>query len=357
MSRDRDDIALLRGLVERYSPSTQEGEAVSFLVEAMERRGLRAHVDEAGNAVGETGRGEPHIALVGHIDTVPGIVPIREESGRLFGRGTVDAKGPLAAFAAAAGRFAEDAERFGEDAVGRITVVGAVEEECPTSKGARHLVDRMRPDCVFIGEPSGWDSVTIGYKGHVGFDYRLEQPNAHHAGDHRRAAERAIDLYNAMQARVAGQATESEFESPRLELRRFNTTDEGLTEGVEAYFSVRVPPGYDLDGLVGFVMEQAGPAEIVCDQHLPGVVASKNTPLIRALLRGIRQEGGRPTFKKKTGTSDMCILGPAWNCPIAAYGPGDSRLDHTPDEHIVLDEYLRSIEVLTAALKQLTSAA
>lgn len=349
MSRDRDDIALLRGLVERYSPSTKEGEAVSFLVESMERRGIRAHVDEAGNAVGEVGRGEPHIALVGHIDTVTGIVPLREESGRFYGRGTVDAKGPLAAFAAAATRFAR-LDR------GRITVVGAVEEECPTSKGARHLVDRMRPDFVFIGEPSGWDSVTIGYKGHVGFDYRLEQPNAHHAGNHRRAGERAIDLYNALQTRVAGQATKSEFESPRLELRRFSTCDRGLTEGVEAYFSVRVPPGYDLDGLIGFVTAQAGPAEIVCDQRLEGVVASKNTPLIRALLRGIRAEGGRPTFKKKTGTSDMCIVGPAWQCPIAAYGPGDSSLDHTPDEHIVLDEYLRSVEVLAAALGHLSSA-
>lgn len=348
MNTDRDDTALLRGLVERYSPSTQEGEAVSFLVEAMDRRGIRAHLDEAGNAVGETGSGEPHIALVGHIDTVTGIVPIREESGRLYGRGTVDAKGPLAAFAAALSRFTRPDR-------GRITVVGAVEEECPTSKGARHLVDRMRPDYVFIGEPSGWDSVTIGYKGHIDFDYRLEQPNAHHAGDHRRAGERAIELYNALQHRLAGQVTNSEFESPRLELRRFQTFDRGLTEGAEAYFSVRVPPGYDMDGLNGFVMDQAGPAEIECDQRLEGVVASKNTPLIRALLRGIRQEGGQPTFKKKTGTSDMCIVGPAWNCPIAAYGPGDSSLDHTPDEHIVLDEYLRSIEVLTAALKQLTA--
>lgn len=349
MSTGRDDIALLRGLVERYSPSTQETQAVAYLVETMERRGLRASVDEAGNAVGETGHGEPHIALVGHIDTVTGIVPIREEAGRLYGRGTVDAKGPLAAFAAAATRLAETAG-------GRITVVGAVEEECPTSKGARHLVDRMRPDYVFIGEPSGWDSVTIGYKGHVGFNYRLEQPNAHHAGNHRRAGEWAIDLYNALQARVGAQATGSEFESPRLELRKFSTFDRGLTEGVEAYFSVRVPPGYDIDGLNGFVMDQADPAKIECDQWLEGVVAAKNTALIRALLRGIRQEGGRPTFKKKTGTSDMCIVGPAWSCPIAAYGPGDSSLDHTPDEHIVLDEYLRSVEVLTTALKQLTTA-
>ena len=71
------------------------------------------------------------------------------------------------------------------------------------------------------------------------------------------------------------------------------------------------------------------------------------------MLLGIRQEGGRPTFKKKTGTSDMCLVGPAWKCPIAAYGPGDSNLDHTPGEHIVLAEYLKSIDVLTVVLKNL----
>jgi len=43
-------------------------------------------------------------------------------------------------------------------------------------------------------------------------------------------------------------------------------------------------------------------------------------------------------------------VGPAWNCPIAAYGPGDSALDHTPDERIEIDEYLRSIRVLTTAI-------
>ena len=49
----------------------------------------------------------------------------------------------------------------------------------------------------------------------------------------------------------------------------------------------------------------------------------------------------------------MNIVGPVWNCPIFAYGPGDSALDHTPDEHIDLDEYLRAIRVLTQALSRL----
>ncbi len=342
----QEDIDLLRGMVERYSPSKEEAEVSVFLVEAMKQRGFHAYRDEVGNAVGEVGDGDRHIVLLGHIDTVPGIVPVREENGILYGRGTVDAKGSFATFVSAVSRLTEAKGT-------RITVVGAVEEECPTSRGAWHLVDKMRPDCVFIGEPSGWNSITIGYKGIVGFDYRMEQPNAHFAGNNIRSAEKAIRLYNDISDYVATQAAEREFDTPRLELRRFNTSDDGLMDGTTAYFAVRIPPAYDIDALINFVQDHANGAEIASDQRLEGVVTEKNTPIIRSLLKGIRQVGGKPTFKKKTGTSDMCVVGPAWACPIVAYGPGDSNLDHTPDEHIVLDDYIRAIDVLTYALKQL----
>ena len=75
--------------------------------------------------------------------------------------------------------------------------------------------------------------------------------------------------------------------------------------------------------------------------------------MARPLLPGIRQEGGRPGYLPKTGTSDMNVVGPAWRCPILAYGPGDSSLDHTPGEHIEIVEYLRAIRVLEAALGKL----
>jgi LysW-gamma-L-lysine carboxypeptidase len=55
----------------------------------------------------------------------------------------------------------------------------------------------------------------------------------------------------------------------------------------------------------------------------------------------------------KTGTSDMNVVGPAWGRPICAYGPGDSALDHTPDERISLSEYWRSVEILKSALTAL----
>jgi LysW-gamma-L-lysine carboxypeptidase len=51
----------------------------------------------------------------------------------------------------------------------------------------------------------------------------------------------------------------------------------------------------------------------------------------------------------------MNVVGPAWGCPILAYGPGDSALDHTPREHISLAEYGRAIAVLKDALARLAS--
>jgi LysW-gamma-L-lysine carboxypeptidase len=44
------------------------------------------------------------------------------------------------------------------------------------------------------------------------------------------------------------------------------------------------------------------------------------------------------------------VVGPAWRCPIVAYGPGDSSLDHTPQEHVLLVDYWRAVLVLEATL-------
>jgi LysW-gamma-L-lysine carboxypeptidase len=77
------------------------------------------------------------------------------------------------------------------------------------------------------------------------------------------------------------------------------------------------------------------------------------SPVVRAFTTAIRAQGGTPRLKVKTGTSDMNVVGPVWRCPIIAYGPGDSRLDHTPDEHLSIQEYLQSINVLSAGIEQL----
>jgi LysW-gamma-L-lysine carboxypeptidase len=92
--------------------------------------------------------------------------------------------------------------------------------------------------------------------------------------------------------------------------------------------------------------------------HEPAWRGERNNALVRSFLGAIREISPetRPSFVVKSGTSDMNVVGPAWRCPILAYGPGDSTLDHTPNEHIALDDYWQAVLVLEAALRNLVAS-
>ena len=66
-------VELLLDALRIYSPTAQESALASFLAEKMERLGYSGvHIDKAGNAIGEIGRGRDRLLLCGHMDTVPG---------------------------------------------------------------------------------------------------------------------------------------------------------------------------------------------------------------------------------------------------------------------------------------------
>jgi LysW-gamma-L-lysine carboxypeptidase len=348
-----DEITFLEELVAIPSPSGEEAAVGEYLVEQMTNLGFRAHRDEVGNAVGIVGNpdAEREIVLLGHMDTVPGLIPVRKRGNQLYGRGTVDAKGPLATFVLAAARAAPHLH----DA--QLVVIGAVEEEAH-GRGARHLASTMpAPYCAIIGEPSNWEGITLGYKGMINVDYRRVQPGGHSAGEIPGPAEKAVVFWNRLMtfAEEYNGAQSGRFNTLDPALRDFRTFSDGLDDGVEMNIVVRIPPGIDAADLEEKMLVWCNGAKLSFPGRDLPFRSEKNIPPVRALLRAIRAEGGRPRFKLKTGTSDMNVVGPAWNCPIVAYGPGDSSLDHTPDEHIDVREFRRGINVLAQALETLVS--
>lgn len=356
-----DATRLLEDLLSIYSPSRREAEAVAFLVDTMQRLGFEAYRDAAGNAVGVLGTGPKTCVLLGHVDTVPGFIPVRREGDRLYGRGAVDAKGPLAAFVVAAracaacpGRQARERnERMGARPGQRIVVIGAVEEEATTSKGARYALTQWQPDWCIVGEPSGWDRVTLGYKGRLLVHYKLERPVAHTAGPQPSACEEAVLFWQRLVEHAAAfnVGKPGTFEQLTPSLRQVNSHNDGFVERVNLTVALRLPPGVRVEELRSAVLALAGDGEVAFTGEEQPFRAEKNTDLVRAFLSAIRAEGGQPAFSLKTGTSDMNVVGPAWGCPIVAYGPGDSALDHTPHEHIDVNEYLRAIAVLQRVLE------
>jgi LysW-gamma-L-lysine carboxypeptidase len=336
-------VKLLRKMVEIYSPSGQERELAMFLKDEMGSLGFNVHIDEVGNIVGKVGRGEHEVLLVGHLDTVAGEIAVGVKEGKLYGRGSVDAKGSLAAFIEAAAEFRSSLAL-------RIYVIGVVEEET-TSKGAKYLLDKFKPNYVIVGEPSGWDAITIGYKGSIHIAYSLRKPLRHRAHQEGTTAEEAVKFYNALEDEYD---TGKGFESVAVNLLSINTANDGLRESAEMELELRTPPGFDFVGFKQSILKLKGSAEVELYEEAKAIKVGKRNELVRGFLRAIRALGGEPTFKVKTGSSDMNILGRGWDVPIVAYGPGDSSLDHTPDEHIEIEEYKKAIKVLSCLLKDLS---
>jgi LysW-gamma-L-lysine carboxypeptidase len=391
-------VALLHGLVAIQSLSTQESEATAWLAAQMAAAGYdRAYVDAAGNAVGEMGPADARqvVVCLGHIDTVPGDIPVRVEQSEagpvLYGRGSVDAKGPLATATAAVARLGS---AWAHEHNLRLLVVGAVEEEAASSKGARYIRDRFdgeqepAPTACVIGEPSGWSRVTLGYKGRLLVELDASQPMAHTAGPDLGVATVAVDFWNWLLAYAARRnaGRDKTFDQFSPSLRQLQTsTDAQMYDHVLAQAGIRLPldfnPDIFIDALATWAEERASvevgttprplihseaPGEFVVAGSLTAIHlrlrsyelafrSDRNNALVRSFLGAVRtvEPDAKPGFLVKSGTSDMNVVGPAWQCPILAYGPGDSSLDHTPHEHLPLDEYWRAVLVLEEALRGL----
>jgi len=232
-------------------------------------------------------------------------------------------------------------------------VVGATEEEAASSKGARHIGRTRAPACCVIGEPSATRAVTLGYKGRLVFAYQAEAGASHSATPDENVIETAVAFWNRVRRWAeAENAGKKMFDALDPVLREIHSGSDGLTESLQLRASIRIPLGQTPE-IVQTRIEALAPTGArlrFWGGDLP-YRAEKNTPLVRAFLAAIRAEGLEPAFKVKSGTSDMNVVGPAWNCPIVAYGPGDSSLDHTPNEHLDLTEYRQAIAILTRVLR------
>lgn len=180
---DRAAVDLLRTLVRAPSPSGRERPAVQAFAAALADLGYDVAIDGVGNAVGTLRRGDgPTLVMNGHLDTVPTgdadawpADPLGGEvvDGHLWGRGSVDMKGALAAMAVA-GRQAADA-----GFAGTLVVAGVVQEEVG-GLGARWFAERNAADLVLLGEPSD-RTLKLGHRGRIELSVALPGRIAHAA--------------------------------------------------------------------------------------------------------------------------------------------------------------------------------
>ncbi|WP_144925549.1 [LysW]-lysine hydrolase [Halorubrum salsamenti] len=337
---------LLYDMVSIPSPSGEEEQAAKRLVDFFEANGREAWIDEVGNVRAPA---SDAVLLTSHVDTVPGDIPVEVkpadeddavgEPGEpvLWGRGTVDATGPLVAMAVAAVKTG-------------VSFVGVAGEET-NSRGARFLVeDRDAPESVVNGEPSGWDGVTLGYRGFLAGTYVNTSESGHTSRPEPNAIQHAIDWWHGVEETF--EPTDDDTPVFEQVTTKPVSVDGGLSDdglAVEATMDVqlRVPPNRTVDEIHELAETELSTGSVHWKEPIPPVMESPRTELARAFRVAIRGAGGDVRLLRKTGTSDMNLFAAAWDCPMITYGPGNSDLDHAPDERLPLSELDRATAVLS----------
>lgn len=342
-----DDVDLLIRLLSISSPSGKEEEAVDFFCEAAETLGYHTSVDAAGNGIAETGQRRPKFMFLGHIDTADGFLKPMKRDGRIFGRGAVDAKGPLATALWGLANLPDDVK-------GSACVVAAVGEESD-SRGARSLLKSRPPDFMIAGEPSGWDCVVTAYKGRLRLRASLTTPLQHPSSPHPDALSEMVRFASDARRACEGLLNNSVYESAACRVADIRRRESSESLTAEATLDIRFPASTSDRKLIEVIESVRGDVHVSLEDFVPPVQVEKDNIVCRALLSAIRAEGGVPKFKKKAGTSDMNLAAARWSIPMSSYGPGDPKLGHSAQEFLDAEEYRLSQRVLRFAATKLLS--
>jgi acetylornithine deacetylase len=173
-----DVLKLTRELIDIPSVTGEEFHAGTSLAELLNRRGYQVELQEVetdrANIIATTGD-QPKIVLSTHMDTVPPFIGAGEDEEFIYGRGSCDAKGIVAAQIAAA-------EKLRADGVTEIGLLFTVDEEV-NSVGARALNEHpLAASCRYLinGEPTD-NRLAIGTKGSLQVQLKTVGRAAHSA--------------------------------------------------------------------------------------------------------------------------------------------------------------------------------
>jgi [amino group carrier protein]-lysine/ornithine hydrolase len=352
-------IELLNRSLNEYTPSRAEASLANLLKDkSINELGFeKTNIDNVGNVIATKGSGRPVILLCGHMDTVPGRIPVRIENGYLYGRGASDAKSSLIAMLLAASEFPKQR--------GTIIFAGVVDEE-GNATGIKELVrSKTTIDYAIFGEPSGISNITIAYKGRFAFRLTCDVGTSAHASAPwlaKNSIEEVYDFWQAIQLKIGrldSRSDKSNKVTCSLTEISGGSSHNVTPQKCKITVDIRIPTtntSRKIQELVASIVKEVSLKKNVratyrVEDMTEPFEADHTSPLVRALSLSIIDVcRKRPILLRKTGTGDMNILGNAFRIPVVTYGPGDPHSSHTIDERISIAEYISSIEVYNTTL-------
>ncbi|ADM28547.1 N-acetyl-ornithine/N-acetyl-lysine deacetylase [Ignisphaera aggregans DSM 17230] len=335
---------MLIDILKAYSPTNHEDRAIEVLKNYAYELGYEdIVVDEVGNLIASYGRGPISISFIGHIDTVPGELPVSFNGDVITGRGAVDAKGPLVAMfigASLAKRFI-DFNRF------KVYAIAVTGEE-GDSRGAKNLVKKgFRSDGAVIGEPSN-NSIVVGYRGSIKMKIVCRGIGGHSSSPsiEATACDKVIDIWSRIRDRYRGYRA-SETSASLIYLRCGEESSSVHPRYGESIIDIRVSVDRSIRDIVDEISQliTISSCEYSILDYTNPVKVSLNNVMVRSMTRAMVKHNIRPRFTYKLGTSDMNIIYPIVTENIVAFGPGRSELSHSDREEISIDEMIKGIYI------------
>jgi succinyl-diaminopimelate desuccinylase len=351
-------VQLAQRLVRCPSVTPIEGGALDLLQDEFTKLGFDctrlsfgAEEKQIDNLFARRGKGGRHFAFAGHTD----VVPIGDAAqwqydpfggtlvdGKLYGRGTADMKGGIAAFVAAVSAL------DGADNAGSISFIITGDEEGDADFGTVKMVEWLQendqvPDVCIVGEPTNpsrlGDVIKNGRRGSLSCQLRVDGVQGHVAYPH--LADNPITRLIAMLAPVNGTALDGGndyFDPSAANVTSIDTGNEAgniIPASVSAKFNIRFNTEHNSDDLIGWL-----------EEHFNGVggewtatwrasaqpfvtPAGSFTQLMQAAIESVT--GQKPILSTSGGTSDARFITNI--CPVAEFGLVGQTM-HQIDEHV-----------------------
>jgi len=326
-------VALTRQLVDIESTTGDEGRVGHFLLQELRRLGYNVQrmVAEGERAnVYATAPQQPNPAMVfsTHMDTVPPYIPSSEDEQRIYGRGSCDAKGIIAAQIAAAERLRQQGIY-----VGLLFLVGEERD----SLGAK-VANQQANGCKFLinGEPTE-NRVAIASKGALRVELTATGKMAHSA--YPELGESAIDKLIEALHRLRSMKLPSDPEVGPC------TLNIGAIEGGRA-------PNVISDKAQALLLYRLiGPSENLRREitqtvgNLANVEFTLEIPFVR-----LRTFEKLPTMVAAFTTDIPALTN--WGQPLLV-GPGSIHVAHTPNEYVEKKQLAEAVELYCGIAKKL----
>ncbi len=381
-------LDFLRRLVQTPSFSGEEGAIAELVLDELRALGFHnVRRDAAGNVIGELGTTNgPLLLLDSHLDTVtvsnpeswtcdPWAAEVR--NGRLYGLGSCDMKGGLAATIYGAAHLLH----LGIPLAGRVMIAAVGLEEPCEGIGTRVLFeeDGIAPDWVLIAEPSNLH-VIRAQRGHQEMSLAVTGRSAHSAAP--QLGENAI--YHM--ARIlfgleilAEQLTTDPFLGTGVlavtDIRSHAVSRNAIPERCEIIIDRRLTLGESETSVLAEIQRVisregvAGQVQIIEEEvqtytgkiypvrrsSLPWAFEAQH-PLVQAMVAAARQVGCQPKLEKWHFATEGAYTAGVAQVPTVGFGPGDPALAHTSNEHIELSQVYTAAGAYSALAAHLLGA-